>query len=283
MHAAWVACLFSTTMFVACRARHEAPTPSARVTTEDDTVAVVTNDTQHLDAADADAVARGVLGRWDSAHNDHAAAALKALYAPRVRFYGVELTNDECVQRKEAAFVKAPRYTQSLKSVTVNQVPGDPKAYVDFVKTSVTNRKTLVVASQLVLDASFHIIEETDAITYSNERHWCLNADSSANDKVIAPFHVSAAQAHREVNGSKRLAAIRAANKPFEVTLQLPLGCPVHDCKPGDRDCAYAMWAVVQTGDTDGASMDLRLDPISNVLRYEDPPGTWLSESFPLE
>lgn len=93
------------------------------------------------------------LEQWNAAHNAHDAKALGALYAPSVVFYGVTLTNEECVRRKQAAFAASPDYAQSIRDVRTDGTT------VRFVKTSTSNGKSTDYPSVLVLRDG-HIVEE---------------------------------------------------------------------------------------------------------------------------
>ena len=98
-----------------------------------------------------------VVQRWNAAHNDHDASSLRALYAPTVSFYGVTLTNDECVRRKQAAFVASPDYAQTIRDMKID-VSGD-RTTVRFVKTSTSKGKSTDYPSALVLRGGL-VVEE---------------------------------------------------------------------------------------------------------------------------
>lgn len=67
------------------------------------------------DSRAADEVAlRSNLANWNAALAGRNAAALAALYAPRVDLYGVEITREAAVNTKMLALAKAPDFTQSV-------------------------------------------------------------------------------------------------------------------------------------------------------------------------
>ena len=105
-----------------------------------------------------------LVQRWNAAHNAHDAAALAALYAPRVRFFTQELPRAKVVESKREAFARAPRFQQELSALRV-ELEGN-RMVAHFLKRSGEPGKLRAVRAQLGFEpgepGTMLVAEETD-------------------------------------------------------------------------------------------------------------------------
>ncbi len=187
---AWVVAIF-----VACRGAsrtvpaneaHAVDTSDASVATNDDASnpdASVLADVGVVEAEPPTRVTT-VVTKWNDAHVAHDAAALRALYAPRVFFYGVMLDGATAADHKQTAFARAKDYSQTLRDVHARE-RGD-RWVVTFTKSSTTAGKTTDQSSVLYVVGD-HVTAEMDKL----DAQWCY-----ANPQlVVPPFTINETQA----------------------------------------------------------------------------------------
>lgn len=239
------------------------------------------------DAGDVDALARGVVARWNDAHSKHDAHALELLYAQKVTFYGTPMTASECAKRKAAAFAKSPSFAQSVRDVRIER-PNKTEILVQFVKTTTVDGKSTDYPAFLRLDKSLVITEESDKITDANLQEaqraatrWCLDEDGIPTTRVKPPFTISVVQALEEIHGSKHFAALQAAHDGQPLGIDIPFTCPTQ-CAPATRDCGFD-FRIVNPSDI-GVTTSIMVewvyvDAVKNVLwwGYGD---QWFSENL---
>jgi len=104
------------------------------------------------------------INAWNAANDRHDLAALKALYAPQVDFYGRRLSADKVVATKAVAFQKDPGFRQRLAD-TVTTRSGDT-VVARFTKTwtSAGAERHISASIELTLtDGKFLVSKETDS------------------------------------------------------------------------------------------------------------------------
>ncbi len=193
---------------------------------------------------------REIALAWNSAHVQHDAKALEGLYAPRVDFYGTSLSGRQCAERKKAAFAKAPDYDQSIRDVRVEVADAGAGAIVSFTKTSTTKGKSTDYPAILVIVGDA-ITAETDKISEANlaaqrrpKDMWCVEDGAyPPNDRVIAPYKISASQAYQRARRSPRFKQLEVdSHGDFLDFGQVwcPTDC-VHGTSYDDATCGYKM------------------------------------------
>ena len=228
--------------------------------------------------------AHAVVERWNGAHNAHDLEILASLYAPKVLFYGTELTKAACVEKKRRAFAAAPDYTQVIRDVTFEPAEKG-KTFVRLVKTSTTQGKSIPYPAIVVIDASGAIVEESDDLP----EDWCidkkipgLTLDAQGNDRVVAPFRMSANEALKKAFLSKHVQGLRdfggdmrnltCARRCAIQTPECGFSVSLHDMKEHDQDSPSSLMGTVN------------IEPVTRTLRWEErsPDGgsVWVSEQL---
>jgi hypothetical protein len=186
--------------------------------------------------------AHEVVGRWNDAHVNHDAKALESLYGHTVQFYGQTLSGKDCAARKGAAFAKSPTYTQSVKDLDAKT--DGPSTTVSFTKTSTEKGKSTDYPAVLAITGGL-ITAETDRVTEANlaakasiASMWCMDEPWSPNDKVVAPYKISAQSAVRRGRNTKHFAALEAGAKKGAFLDFGEISCPTK-CVPATRECGY--------------------------------------------
>ncbi len=216
--------------------------------------------------------ARVAIERWNRAHNDHDVAALASLYAPTVSFYGNVLSGADCTSKKRLAFAQTPDYAQSIRDVKLE--PADAgQTFVRLVKTSTTNGKSRDYPAIVMVDASGKITEESDDLA----EDWCIDKTGPPsvhpvpNDRVVAPFRLSALDAIVRARSSKHFAHF---SKPVgDIDVECAKRCAVQT-----QECGF----VLTLHDMDPHSMDdptltvsnwmgvAYVEPVTKTLWWED-------------
>ena len=231
-----------------------------------------------------DAGARAVLERWNGAHNAHDLETLASLYAPKVLFYGTELTKAACVEKKRRALAGAPDYTQAIRNVTFEPAEKG-KTFVRFVKTSTTQGKSIPYPAIVVIDASGAIVEESDDLP----EDWCidkkipgLTLDAQGNDRVVAPFRMSANEALKKAFLSKHVQGLRDFGGDMR-----NLTC-ARRCAIQTPECGFSVSLHDMKEHTEGSPSSLmgtvNIEPVTRTLWWEErsPDGgsVWVSEQL---
>lgn len=175
--------------------------------------------------------------QWNVAHVKHDLKALEGLYAAHVQFYGQAFTNQQCIAAKKAAFAKSPDYTQTIRDIEAKS-----DGTVTFTKTSTVKGKSTDYPAILVVSNGV-ITAETDKITDANlaaeaakAAHWCLEDYWTPNDKVIAPYKISAFDACRRGMQTKFFKGLASPGKFYDLCGQV--SCPTK-CDQAKRECGY--------------------------------------------
>ncbi len=215
-----------------------------------------------------------VIERWNDAHVRHDAAALEALYADKVDFYGARLSNVECAKRKAAAFAKAPDFVQSIADVTFHPLPTGK--FVALTKTTTTGGKSQSFSMYIALDASNRVSLENDFTTMTTlerAKNWCFDKNGEATNEVRAPFRISAKTAVDELTRHPLFERFKNGYENSGVSI---VTCPA-SCGAGPRACTFllSMFRSYVTGP--GYSDVAYVDAKTNVLSYEEA-GVWKSE-----
>jgi hypothetical protein len=228
--------------------------------------------------------ARAVVERWNGAHNAHDLEILASLYAPKVVFYGTELTKAACVEKKRRAFATSPDYTQSIRDATFEPAEGG-KTFVRLVKTSTTQGKSSNYPAIIVVDASGAIVEESDDLP----EDWCLDKktqglalDAQGNDRVVAPFRMSANEALSKTRSSKHVQGFKEL-----VGDMRNLTC-ARRCAVQTRECGFSVSLHDMNEHDQGSPSSLMgtvsIDPVTRTLWWEElsPDGgsVWVSEQL---
>ncbi len=229
-------------------------------------------------------VARAVLERWNGAHSAHHLEILASLYAPKVLFYGTELTKAACVEKKRRAFAAAPDYAQVIRDATFEPA-GEGKTFVRFLKTSTTRGKSTAYPAIVVIDASGAIVEESDDLP----EDWCidtktqgLTSDAQGNDRVVAPFRMSASEALKKTVLSKHVQGLRdfggdmrnltCARRCAIQTPECGFSVRLHDMKEHDQESPSSLMGTVN------------IEPVTRTLWWEarspDGGSVWVSEQL---
>jgi hypothetical protein len=224
--------------------------------------------------------AREVVDQWNDAHVKHDAKALEGLYARTVQYYGQTVSGKDCAARKGAAFAKSPTYTQSVKDLDVKT--DGPSATVSFTKTSTEKGKSTDYPAVLAITGGL-ITAETDKVTEANlaakasiASMWCLDEQWSPNDKVVAPYKISAYEAVRRGRNTKHFAAREAAAKKGAFFDFGQIGCPTK-CAPATRECGYTLrvedHSAEETSNAEPHSNLVEwvyIDAITGVMYWDD-------------
>jgi hypothetical protein len=222
-----------------------------------------------------------VVEQWNVAHIKHDLKALEGLYAAHVQFYGQRLSNKQCVSAKKAAFEKSPDYSQTIRDLHAKS-----DGTVTFTKTSTIKGKSTDYPAILVV-ANGVITAETDKVTDANlaaaaakAASWCLEDYWSPNDKVIAPYKVSAMQACTRGMQTKFFKEIVPPGKFYDMCGQI--SCPTK-CDQGKRECGYDL--RIEDHSPDRQSMSslvswVYVDAVDGTLFWEGAKG-WESEPLP--
>jgi hypothetical protein len=175
--------------------------------------------------------ARAVIERWNRAHNDHDVAALASLYAPTVSFYGTMLSGTDCASKKRLAFAQTPDYTQSIRDVKLEAADAG-QMFVRLVKTSTTNGKSKDYPAIVILDASGKIADESDDLADDG----CIDKTGPptvhpiANDRVLAPFRISAGVAIVRARSSKHFEHFSKPVGDIDVECAKRCAVQAHEC-----------------------------------------------------
>ncbi len=264
---------------VACK--RQTPTPAS-----DGAHPVIGPDasTNSLTPRASTASARHVVERWNHAHNAHDLGDLASLYAPKVLFYGTELTKAACVEKKRRAFATAPDYTQLIRDATFEPAE-EGRTFVHLVKTSTTQGKSTPYPSILVVDAGGAIVEESDDLP----EDWCidkktqgLTLDAQGNDRVVAPFRMSANEALLKARFSKHIQGfhelvgdmrnLTCARRCAIQTPECGFSVRLHDMEEHDQESPSSLMGTVN------------IEPVTRTLWWEErsPDGGsgWVSEQL---
>lgn len=122
--------------------------------------------------------AGAVVRAWDAALNRHDAAALAALYAPSVSFYGQTLPREKLVESKKKALGASPDFEQSLSNLNLAS-EADGSVSATFTKRSGPAKAQREVAARLrlnELNGNYVIALESDAPTdaRSDDNRSCM-------------------------------------------------------------------------------------------------------------
>jgi hypothetical protein len=174
--------------------------------------------------------ARTVIEQWNRLHNDHDSDRLASLYAPRVTFYGASLSRDDCAKKKRLAFAATPDYAQSTRDATLEPAEAG-RTFVRLVKTSTTKGKSTDYSTILVIDANGDIVEESDDLPGD----WCIDRTETmlypiGNDRVVAPFRMSASDAMRKARLSKHLQSLSKTVGDMAVACARRCAIQTHAC-----------------------------------------------------
>ena len=117
------------------------------------------------DADAGDAAMRGLVVAWSRALDAHDVSALSSLYAPRVRFYGRDVSRGAVVAQKARALGGGSTFHQQIVGDPSIMTGPDGAALASFVKRS-GSAKMSDVKARLVAQAgdagALQITEETD-------------------------------------------------------------------------------------------------------------------------
>ena len=226
------------TIVLACHGGTPTSTDAAAATAVASTMATPSaTETASATAPDPLLEVRLTLKKWNEAHNGHDSAALAALYAAKVHFYGQQLSGEECAKRKAAAFKKAPDYEQTVRGATF--AARSTGTLVRFMKTSTSAGKSTDYASFIVVDGG-RVTEESDNVTDETLKRaqekadeWCLDGDRFPNDVVRPPFTISALGAMSAIWKTKH---VKELEKQFpELGNDAPMSCPTV-CDPSNPE-----------------------------------------------
>jgi hypothetical protein len=213
-----------------------------------------------------------VIERWNRAHTEHDVETLALLYAPTVLFYGASLSRADCVKKKRLAFQATPDYTQSTRDAKFEPAEAG-RTFVRLVKTSTTKGKSKDHPAILVIEASGHVVEESDDLPSD----WCIDKSEPGmihplgNDRVVAPFRMSANDAMTRARSSKYLQSlyrpvgdmgVECAQRCAIQTHECGFSLTLHDMEPHSFDDP-ALTVSSWMGRVD-------VEPVTKTLWWED-------------
>jgi hypothetical protein len=213
--------------------------------------------------------AADVVTRWNAAQNRHDAGALAALYATNVTFYGADLTNAECVERKRVALAAAPDYAQTLSDLELAGADQNDGVFVRFTKTTATQGRSKSFFGYVYVIGG-HIVAEGDrnpeASEIATRYTYCYGAGQEPNDLRVGIFKVSSLEAVLTVRYSKAFAEEQAASS---TALRPSIRDCAHGCAPGDfgtckEGDVVPFFVVASIGNKDLAGFGL--DPLTKKL-----------------
>jgi hypothetical protein len=212
-----------------------------------------------------------VLEQWNEAHDRHDSAALAAIYAPIVEFYGAELSGADCVKRKEAAIAAAPDYRQSVADVERAPIDGNGGTFIRFTKKTTSNGSSKSYPSYVyAIDGK--IVSEGDRVVESHHTTrytYCYTPEP--NDIRPGTIKVSGVEAVIALQHSKAFAdAVGKRRGRFTIELRdCARGCAPGDvgtCKPNDL---VPFFAVVMNGSDQLAAFVI--DPVTKAIAVAKP------------
>jgi hypothetical protein len=116
--------------------------------------------------------AEAVVNTWSEAHNTKDLNSFFQVFAPKVKFYGKELTANKIIDEKNRLLKKYPNFQQEIiSSISCEQKNQSLIYQCDFTKRVVYGDKQKDFPSYLVIDTSTkepRIIVESDYITDRN-------------------------------------------------------------------------------------------------------------------
>lgn len=205
-----------------------------------------------------------VVTKWNDAHVKHDAAALEALYASSVVFYGVRMTSGEAAKKKAAAFASTPGFTQTVSAATLEESDEPGVVWARFTKT--TAGKSF--PALLIVDASHRIREEADDVTQDPD--WCRQkSDGMENDRVVYPFRLGAEDAIRRTLRSKTVAGVQGPK--VAVGNSSEFSCAKR-CAKASRDCDFT-FKLHNMLDTTSVSKTItwaHVDPLTAKLYWSE-------------
>ncbi len=172
--------------------------------------------------------AHDTLKAWEDAETALDATALAKTYADRVKYYGAELSRDECVKRAGGFFAKTPKQTFTKAELatgtdhadaTVDKtvtLAGKSTPYVQHValslvggvwlvteETDETTEKNLAASSKHVCERALRAMTDGDAVAYDDVSvtvtqdsaditYWGkVDTQNGGATPHAAPFHVN--------------------------------------------------------------------------------------------
>lgn len=108
---------------------------------------------------------------WNRAHNTHSSSELLALYKDQVFFYGLELSAQDCIDRKNDMYNENPDYQQLIYGDINVEGLSSNKVKCVFTKRVTFNEKTRDYPSYLIFEKTrdgWKISTEGDEVTDKN-------------------------------------------------------------------------------------------------------------------
>jgi ketosteroid isomerase-like protein len=282
----WIVTRMAVLLLVACRHSSPAVVDDAAPTLPIAPTAATSTSTAPSTTAPPAKDARVVIEEWNRLHNEHDAEKLASLYAPKVLFYGASLSRADCANKKRVAFAATPDYAQSTRDAKLESAEAG-RTFVRLVKTSTTKGKSTNYPTILVIDANGNIMEESDDLPDD----WCIDSKVErtlypvGNDRVVAPFRMSANDAMIRARSSKHFQSLSKPVGDMSVACARRCAIQTHECgfsftlhdmdRHGvdDPTLTVSSWMGV-----------VEVDPVTKTLWWEDyaadGASTWRSEQL---
>lgn len=270
MRRAWLAVIL-----VACK-RSDPPAPMTTIVTS----AAPSETAPEIEPTPT---AEAIIGKWDLAHEKHDADALEKLYAARVLFYGKDMTAAEAAAKKRAAFASTPDYRQGVGRIATEPGPDETTwARFDKIVTDKKGQQTFPMLARI--DASNHIVEESDDVTKDSD--WCWKRPApEPNDRVVPPFRISASRAADGITKSKYIAGLRRKGHDIVLDPYNGFKC-ARRCATPSHDCnfSFRISDLSIKGTSSNFAGNIEVDPLTSTIyvgTWEDGGEQWLAEPIP--
>ena len=149
----------------------EVDTAATDSTAADSTMAITDYAAAPEDNSDY-AEIKKVIQTWDELHSNLSLSDVENVYAPKVKFYGMNLNREQIYSKIQELNEKAPDYSQESHDFSFSEQPnGD--ILVEFSKSTVANGRAHDYPSYLIMkrssnDFGWSILTESDKVTDRN-------------------------------------------------------------------------------------------------------------------
>jgi hypothetical protein len=225
-----------------------------------------------LDAAPSsspqDATAIALVQKWSAAHQKGDAAALQALFAPKVLVNGTTVTAADHVKK---SLHQDADLRFSVGEVHAETTPDGKETFAHFSKrlTEVKGDTTKEYPKVIIVRDGV-IAEDSD-----DPADWCINKDKTTNTKMHPGFKLSATSAVAAAKDSKHFAELKKRIPHLGSDL-FGFGCAKR-CAVPRRECGYH-FRLSDMEDSTKIIEWVYVDPVTKMLWWQEK--DWMSEQL---
>jgi hypothetical protein len=214
------------------------------------------------------AAAIALVTKWSAAHQKGDAAALQALFAPKVLVNG---TTVAAADHAKKSLHQDADLRFSISEVRAETTPDGKDTFAHFTKrlTEVKGDTTKEYPKVVVVRDGV-IVEESD-----DPPDWCINKDKTTNTKMHPGFKLSATSAVAAAKDSKHFADLKKRIPRLGSDL-FGFGCAKR-CAVPRRECGYH-FRFSDMEDSTKIIEWVYVDPVSKVLWWQEK--EWMSEQL---